>query len=462
MIYITKDNISVVSENISNSLSQLSTYNLAQIQKSIVNQFGYKDWFSFKQSQKKKNNNNLFHIFTLDEIMKLLITNYDMLMLGIIKFEDKTEHIPTKLTNIVQQYSLDKTKTFSNFVNYVSKNNIPHFNQKRLDMLSYIENNDFIFFNMEWFNQWGYGEKSTANVLNSQLINNIPLAFYSLFNHKKYLEYFHQAHFINQNIKMSITEFLKYTFKSIFKKEIDIRNYFLDILEYKYSVIANTSLLMENFTIHQQTTYCLTEKQIKNISKHLSNKQNVTTNFIENLLKRYTFEQIDFNDHRISNISLEPLKLFISYSDIRRDFTTKDYNDLLENIEFLYNSHSHESFFEFNKHFNIATLNKIEKINITLFKKEWLNTDPFYTHKPFRHIKSYIKNNQNFYISWLNDQTFINFFNHVYLLLNRDITLIDLILYTAFMSNIDASVELIKLYLDILNNPYSKEISEQF
>ena len=100
MIYITKDNISVVSENISNSLSQLSTYNLAQIQKSIVNQFGYKDWFSFKQSQKKKNNNNLFHIFTLDEIMKLLMTNYDMLMLGIIKFEDKTEHIPTKLTTI--------------------------------------------------------------------------------------------------------------------------------------------------------------------------------------------------------------------------------------------------------------------------------------------------------------------------------------------------------------------------
>ncbi|PZR04448.1 MAG: hypothetical protein DI539_25520 [Flavobacterium psychrophilum] len=208
MIYITKDNISVIAENISNSLSKFTHSNLAHIQKTIVNQFGYKDWFSFKQSQKKKNN-NLFHIFTLDEIMKLLMTNYDMLMLGHIKFKDKSEHIPTKLTNMVQQYSLDKTKTFSDFVNYVSKNDIPHFNKKRLDMLSYIEKNDFIFFDMAWFNQWEYDKQSTANVLNSQLINNIPFSFYSLFNDRKYLEYFFQSHFRNHNIKMSITEFFK-------------------------------------------------------------------------------------------------------------------------------------------------------------------------------------------------------------------------------------------------------------
>lgn len=458
MIYITKDNISIVAENISNSLSKFNHCNLALIQKTIVNQFGYKDWFSFKQSQKKKKN-NLFHIFTLDEIMKLLMTNYDMLMLGHIKFKDKSEHIPTKLTNMVQQYSLDKTKTFSDFVNYVSKNDIPHFNKKRLDMLSYIEKNDFIFFDMAWFNQWGYDKQSTANVLNSQLINNIPFSFYSLFNDRKYLEYFFQSHFRNHNIKMSITEFFKYTFKSIFEKETNIRDYFLDILEYKYSVIANTSLLMENFTINKQTAYCLTEKQIKNISKHLSNEQDITTKFIEYLLKRYTFEQIDFNDHRISNIGLDPLKLFSSYSDIRRD-----YENFHQNIEVFYNSHADESFFEFNKHFNNPILNKIEDKNITLFKKEWLNQHfyPEEMYQPFKLIKSDIKNNQNFYISWLNDQTFINFFNHVYPLLNRDITLIDLILYAGFISDVDANVKLVKLYLDIFNNPYSKEMSEQF
>lgn len=460
MIYITKDNISIVAENISNSISQFNNCNLAQIQKTIVNQFGYKDWFSFKQSQKKKNN-NLFHIFTLDEIMELLITSHDKIILGTLQFENKSEYILAKLTNIVQQYSLDKTKTFSDFVDYVSKNNILHFNKKRLDMLSYIEKHNFVFFDIAWFNQWGYNRQSTANVLNSQLIYNIPFAFYSLFNDKKYLEYFFQSHFHNQNIKMSITEFFKYTFKSIFEKETNIRNYFLDILEYKYSVIANTSLLMESFTINKQTAYCLTEKQIKNISKHLSNEQNVTTKFIEDLLKRYTFDQIDFNDHRICNISLEPIKLFNSYSDIRKDFTTKDYEIFFDNIESFYNSHSHESFFDFNKYFNNSTLNKMEEYNITLFKKVWLK-DSLYMHEPFKLIKSEIKDNQNYYISWLNDQTFINFFNHVYPLLNRDITLIDLILYAGFISDIDANVKLVKLYLDIFNNPYSKEMSEQF
>lgn len=462
MIYITKDNISIVAENISNSLSKFNHCNLALIQKTIVNQFGYKDWFSFKQSQKKKKN-NLFHIFTLKEIMELLITSqsHDTTILGTLHIENKPEDISTKLTNIVQQYSLDKTKTFSEFVNYVSKNNILHFNKKRLDMLSYIENNDFIFFNMAWFNEWGYEKYSKANVLNSELKNSIPFAFYSLFNEKEYLEYFAKSHFRNHNIKMSITEFLKYTFKSIFKKEIDIRNYFLNILEYKYSVIADTSSLFENFTLNKKLSYCLTEKQIKNISKHLSNKKHITKTSIEDLLQRYTFKQIDFNDHRISNINLEPLKLFVSYSGIYRDFKRNDYSGFLDNIESFYNSHSHESFFDFNKYFNNSTLNKMEEYNITLFKKVWLK-DSFYMHEPFKLIKSEIKNNQNYYISWLNDQTFINFFNHVYPLLNRDITLIDLILYAGFISDIDANVKLVKLYLDIFNNPYSKEMSEQF
>ena len=128
------------------------------------------------------------------------------------------------------------------------------------------------------------------------------------------------------------------------------------------------------------------------------------------------------------------------------------------------NNNIGESFFEFNKHFNNPILNKIEDKNITLFKKEWLNQHfyPEEMYKPFKLIKSDIKDNQNFYISWLNDQTFINFLNHVYPLLNRDITLIDLILYAGFISDIDANVKLVKLYLDIFNNPYSKEMSEQF
>lgn len=109
--------------------------------------------------------------------------------------------------------------------------------------------------------------------------------------------------------------------------------------------------------------------------------------YINGLIHKYTFNKIDFNNHKISNISLEPLKLFIYY------ICPTNSQSLIDKIELLYNKNSTELFLDFCEKTQEESIQKIKTNNILLFKKEWIsNNQDFVDQQPIKLIKKKIKN----------------------------------------------------------------------
>lgn len=458
MICIDQNNIDKISENIFNNITTNKAKTLSSIQKCIVNQLGYKDWFSY-QKYLKNNSTNILSVLNADEIINI-ISPY-------MTTDNDYYH---NLKDVINNYkknniSLIEILKISNKSKYLIED-------KRVNFLNYIQYNNFNFFDYKWFNYITDMKGQNRKIkLHSYLIFNVSLSSYSIFNDKLYLDYFtYNLYFISES-SFKVIDFLKRTFKSINEKDKIFRNYILDIMSEKYQIINLVSSNMTSFTKNKEMCYYLTEQNIKNLSKRLLNSEEISVNYIKSQLLKFTFEQINLNNKTVSNIGTIPLELITYHYP---DITTEEKYKLIETIREYKSNYNNLDYIDFIEQMDIPFLRNIREKNHILFKTEWLSRHSYvYEHphllsdtnnpdsiKYFMNTK--ISGNINYNLSWLTHKDFIYFINHFYYLLQRDIYLIDLIAYLSFMSNISQVNNLVKLFVDIYKNPYSKEISDSF
>lgn len=458
MICIDQNNINKISENIFNNISKNKAKTLSSIQKCIVNQLGYKDWFSY-QRYLKNNSINILSVLNSDEIINI-ISPY-------MTTDNDYYH---NLKEIINNYKKNNIPLID--ILKISNKNKYLIEDKRVNFLNYIEYNNFNFFDYKWFNYITDMKAQNRKIkLHSYLIFNISLSSYSIFNDKLYLDYFTDNLYFISESSFTVIDFLKRTFKSINEKDKIFRNYILDIMSEKYQIINLVSSNMTSFTKNKEICYPLTEQQIKNLSKRLLKEEKISVNYIKSQLLKFTVEQINLNNKTVSNIGTIPLELIVyNYPDISIE---KKYK-LIETIKEHKNNYNNLDYIDFIEQMDIPFLRNIREKNHILFKTEWLSEQSYVHEHPhllsdtnnpdsikyFMNTK--ISGNINYNLSWLTHKDFIYFINNFYYLLQRDIYLIDLIAYLSFMSNISQINHLVQLFIDIYKNPYSKEISDSF
>lgn len=458
MICINQNNLDKISENIFNSINVNKVKKLSSIQKIIVNQLGYKDWFSY-QRYLKNNSKNILSVFNADEIINIIspymTTDNDYYH----KLKDLINHYIKNNISLIDILKIsDKSK-------YLIED-------KRVNFLNYIECNNFNFFDYKWFNYITDMKAQNCKVkLHSYLIFNVSLSSYSLFNDKSYLDYFTDNLYFTSESSFTVIDFLKRTFKSINEKDKIFRNYILDIMSEKYQIINLVSSNMTSFTKNKEMCYYLTEPNIKNLSKRLLNTEEISVDYIKSQLLKFTFEQINLNNKTVSNIGIIPLEVITYHYP---DISTEEKYKIIDNIREYKNTYKNLDYIDFIEKIDIPFLRNIREKNHILFKSEWFSKNLYINENP--HLLSDTNNsdsitylmdtkisgNINYNLSWLTHKDFIYFINHFYYLLKRDIYLIDLIAYLSFMSDISQVNRLAKLFLDIYKNHYSKEISDSF